>query len=277
MTACCGNSPTSMQPTPITTAREPAMKDTFKPSRKPRVLVELRPAFDGYAGIPQETRLLFRGLRMLESCEVAGMLQTSHRILAKGTYDHGLFFNTAWLSPAARINRYSRVALSAAEHPFATVLERVLDACTRRFMSATLTVQTLLELNSVKLWSFRGKHFEDFIWRTLFAKSLPAADFDLVTSAPQMICRVPWHTMQMAGLNSLTFRRTAKYPKLRTRGVDIFIAQTPYPGCVLRGTSLIVRYHDALPVFMPHTIPNKSLHQAIHFHALAANVRAGAR
>ena len=81
------------------------MKDTVRAIRKPRVLLELRPAFDGYQGIPQETRLLFRGLRMLESCEVAGMLQMSHRILAKGTYDQGLFFNSAWLSPAARINR----------------------------------------------------------------------------------------------------------------------------------------------------------------------------
>jgi glycosyltransferase involved in cell wall biosynthesis len=253
------------------------MKDTVKPSRKPRVLLELRPAFDGYAGIPQETRLLFRGLRMLESCEVAGLLQMSHRILAKGTYDQGLFFNSTWLSPAAKINRYSRVVLSAAEHPFITALERLIDACARRLMSTTLTVQTLLDINTVKLWSFRGKYFEDFIWRTLFSKSLPAADFDLVTGAPQMICRAPWHTMHMAGLNSLTFRRTAKYPKLRTRGVDIFIAQTPYPGRVTRGTSMIVRYHDALPIFMPHTIGDKSLHQAAHFHALAANVKAGAR
>ena len=253
------------------------MKDTVRAIRKPRVLLELRPAFDGYQGIPQETRLLFRGLRMLESCEVAGMLQMSHRILAKGTYDQGLFFNSAWLSPAARINRYSRVVISAAERPFATALERLLEAIARRLMSGTLTIQTLLDISSVKLWSFRGKYFEDFIWRTLFAKSLPAADFDLVTAANHLVCRAPWDTMQRAGLNSLTFRRTAKYPKLRTRGVDIFIAQTPYPGRVLRGTSLIVRYHDALPVFMPHTIPNKSLHQAIHFHALAANVRAGAR
>ena len=253
------------------------MKDTVRAIRKPRVLLELRPAFDGYQGIPQETRLLFRGLRMLESCEVAGMLQMSHRILAKGTYDQGLFFNSAWLSPAARINRYSRVVISAAERPFATALERLLEAIARRLMSGTLTIQTLLDISSVKLWSFRGKYFEDFIWRTLFAKSLPATDFDLVTAANHQVCRAPWDTMQRAGLNSLTFRRTAKYPKLRTRGVDIFIAQTPYPGRVLRGTSLIVRYHDALPVFMPHTIPNKSVHQAIHFHALAANVRAGAR
>src|ERR1700680_986506 len=136
------------------------MKDTVKPSRKPRVLLELRPAFDGYAGIPQETRLLFRGLRMLESCEVAGMLQMSHRILAKGTYDQGPFFNTAWLSPAAKINRYSRVVLSAAERTFATPLERVVKAVTRRVMSGKLTVQTLLEINSIKLWAFRADYFE---------------------------------------------------------------------------------------------------------------------
>src|ERR1700730_4107919 len=138
------------------------MKDTVKRSRKPCVLLELRPAFDGYAGIPQETRLLFRGLRMLESCEVAGLLQMSHRILAKGTYDQGPFFNSACLSPAAKINRYSRVVLSAAERPFATAFERVIDACARRLMSTTLTVQTLLDINSVRLWSFRGKYFEDF-------------------------------------------------------------------------------------------------------------------
>jgi len=137
------------------------MKDTVKSSRKPRVLLELRPAFDGYAGIPQETRLLFRGLRMLESCEVAGMLQMSHRILAKGTYEQGLLFNSAGLPQAARINRYSRVVISAAERPFATALERLLEAIARRLMSGTLTVQTLLDLSSVKLWSFRAKHFED--------------------------------------------------------------------------------------------------------------------
>src|SRR5205807_9662839 len=149
MTVCCGNSPMSMRRILITTARELGVKDTVKPTRKPRVLLELRPAFDGYAGIPQETRLLFRGLRMLESCEVAGMLQMSHRILAKGTYDQGLFFNTAWLSPAARINRYSRVVLSAAERPFATALERLLEAIARRLMSGTLTIQTLLDISSV--------------------------------------------------------------------------------------------------------------------------------
>lgn len=253
------------------------MKQKSIESRKPRILLELRPAFDGYAGIPQETRLLFRGLRMLESCDVAGMLQTSHRILAKGTRDEGIFFTSKWLTESLRINRYSRVVISAAEKPFATLVERLLEVCERRFMSATLTTKTLLGLGGVSLSSFRTRYFEDFIWRTLFAKTLPASDFDLVTGAEQAICRTPWHTMHMVGLNSLTVHRSAVYPRLRTTGTDIFIAQTPYPGRVAEGTSMIVRYHDALPIFMPHTIGDKSLHQATHFHALADNMKAGAR
>jgi glycosyltransferase involved in cell wall biosynthesis len=253
------------------------MNDQAKPTKKPRVLLELRPAFDGYAGIPQETRLLFRGLRLLPSYDVAGMLQTSHRILAKGVREDNTLLDALWLTEAFKINRYSRVVLSAAERPYNTILDRFLEACERRLLAARLALLALLDLGSTRLWAFRGKYFEDFIWRTLFAKSLPASDFELVTAARLLVCRLPWNTMHIAGLNTLIFQRQAKYPKLRTYGTDIFISQTPFPGRVTRGTALVVRYHDALPVFMPHTIPDKSLHQATHFHALAANVRAGAR
>ncbi len=251
------------------------MKDTVRNTPKMRVLCELRPAFDGYAGIPQETRLLFRGLRLLESCEVAGMMQTSNRILAKGVAEGGL--SSLWLSESQKINRYSRVVISADQRPFINVFEALLELLERKLNSLVLTVQTLLGLKSVKLWSFRATYFEDFIWRMLFAKSLPASDFELVTRARQYICRTPWHSMHMAGLRTLSFQRTAKYPRLRTRGTDVFIAQTPFPGRVSRGTTLVVRYHDAVPIFVPHTIGDMSMHQATHFHALAANVRAGAR
>jgi glycosyltransferase involved in cell wall biosynthesis len=63
---------------------------------------------------------------------------------------------------------------------------------------------------------------------------------------------------------------------LDTRDFNVFIGQTPYPGRVNKNTAFVIRYHDALPVFMPHTIPNKSLHQATHFYALMSNVRSGA-
>ena len=82
--------------------------------------------------------------------------------------------------------------------------------------------------------------------------------------------------MHLAGLSTLAWRRTALYPKLQTSGIDIFIGQTPYPGRVIKGTRMVIRYHDAIPVLMPHTIPEKSMHQATHFRALEANVRGGA-
>lgn len=244
-------------------------------NRKPTVLLELRPAFDGYAGIPQETRLLFRGLRMLDSVEVEGMMQMSGRILAKGTMDSSLFFGRR-LSESRKINRYSRVVISAAEKPFSTLIDRTLDFLARRTMSVALTAQTTLGIKTVKLSSFRTKYFEDFVWQTLFAKTLPASDFDLVTTAKQRVCSVPWNTMHTVGLNSLNVFETPKYTRLATKGVDIFIAQTPYPANVSRDTALVVRYHDAIPVFMPHTISDKSLHQATHFYALMNNIKSGA-
>lgn len=44
----------------------------FMTSPKKRVLIEMRPALEGFAGIPQEVRLLFRGLRKLDGIDVGG-------------------------------------------------------------------------------------------------------------------------------------------------------------------------------------------------------------
>jgi glycosyltransferase involved in cell wall biosynthesis len=242
---------------------------------KSTVLLEMRPALEGYAGIPQETRLLFRGLRMLEGVEVEGMIQTSHRVLAKGTQPKtGIF--AMKMAESRKINRYSRVIISIAEKPFRTILDKLYDWIQKGFSSAELTIGTLLGLKSIKLTNFESNYFEDFIWRTLFAKTLPASDFKLVSDANQKICSIPWNTMHMVGLNTLNILPSPKYPYLNTKGTDIFIAQTPYPGRVSKGTAFVVRYHDAIPVFMPHTIADKSLHQATHFYALMSNVKSGA-
>jgi glycosyltransferase involved in cell wall biosynthesis len=61
-----------------------------------------------------------------------------------------------------------------------------------------------------------------------------------------------------------------------TRDFDIFLAQTPFPARLSRRTRMVVRYHDAVPVLMAHTINGKAFHQASHFCALQDNVRSGA-
>jgi glycosyltransferase involved in cell wall biosynthesis len=252
-----------------------ATSATTSASATASILLELRPALEGFAGIPQETRLLYRGLRMIDGLKVEGMLQTFALKLARGTRANDLHGGRQ-RSASWRINRYSRVIVSMAEKPYRTLLERVIEYAMQRVESAALTATNLLGLGNIRLTQFEGGAFGDFVWRTLFAKTLPAADFKLVTSPALKICSVPWNVMHRAGLNSLSLLRAPRYPRLDTRGHDIFIAQTPYPARVDKNTALVVRYHDALPVLMPHTIPDKAVHQASHFYALMENVRAGA-
>jgi len=245
---------------------------TKQKDRKISVLVEMRPALEGFAGIPQEVRLLFRGLRHIQGVEVEGLLQTSNRFLSAGMPDK----SRKKASRPYVLNRYSKVIVSMAEQPFENVFDRAGRFLRRKLNAFQLTAMMSLGLGNIRLGRFQSEEFQDFTWRMLFSKSLPARDFDTVSSANHRICSVPWKTMHMAGLSTLAWRRTALYPKLVTSGVDIFIGQTPYPGRVHKGTKMVVRYHDAIPVLMPHTIPEKSMHQATHFRALEANVRNGA-
>ncbi|MDR5757606.1 glycosyltransferase family 1 protein [Caballeronia sp. LZ035] len=239
-----------------------------------KVLLEMRPALEGFAGIPQECRLLFRGLRMLDDVDAEGMIQTSQRTLARGTPIRTKRFKK--VTAAKRLNRYSRVIVSLAEKPYRTLIDEVYSYIEKRLAATSLSLRSLAGGGRIKLTQFESHNFTDFTWRTLFAKTLPASDFDLVSSADHRICSVPWHTMHMAGLKSMSVSPNPQYPRLATEGVDVFIAQTPYPASIDRKTAFVVRYHDAIPVLMPHTIPDKSLHQATHFYALSSNVKSGA-
>jgi glycosyltransferase involved in cell wall biosynthesis len=250
------------------------MQDMVKPERKMKVLLEMRPALEGFAGIPQEVRLLFRGLRTIKSIEIEGMIQTSHRLLARGTLDRGFIWRR--LSQSRKINRYSRVIVSMAERPHRDIVDAVLDYIERKVSAIRLLLSTMMGMGNVRLTRFASRSFEDFTWRTLFAKTLPAADFDLVSTADHRICSTPWNIMHTVGLQSLSFSRQPRYPRLDTRGFDVFIGQTPFPARIRPGTAFVIRYHDAIPIFMPHTIPDKALHQATHFYALMSNVRSGA-
>ena len=122
---------------------------------------------------------------------------------------------------------------------------------------------------------FDAQHFRDYIWRRFFARTLPPADFDLVTRTGFRIARVPWGAMHLCALVTRHFGPPI-YARLDTSDFDIMIAETPYPATVSRRTTLIVRYHDAIPVLMPHTISDRGHHQASHYRALRNNVKSGA-
>lgn len=235
-----------------------------------KILVDLKPALDGYAGIPQETRLLFRALKTLPGVQVDGLIQHGGRMLKAGLVpeDENLARN-------ARINKLSKFIISFHEKPYESWLQRVKGRLEARYAMTTLATRTLLN-SSLPLSTFDPTLFPDFVWRTLFDKTLPPSARVSVSNSTFRVLTNSRHQFHEIGLMAPSDRKAAKYPVIDTTGYDYFIAQTPFPGRVTAPTKMIVRYHDAVPVLFPHTVSDKSKHQATHFRALQSNVHDGA-
>jgi glycosyltransferase involved in cell wall biosynthesis len=234
----------------------------------------MRPALDGYSGIPQETRLLFRGLAAEPEFEIVGLLQSGNLILESGLPLDRQGNVDARLSASERIDRLSQVVVSLQQGPASHRFEhwrKVLLALTGPAKAALSS----LVGSKTPLTAFDPHHFEDYVWRAMFAKSLPFEDFALVTQRHHRVLRWPWSIMHAIGVASGSLGH-ALYPRLDTRGIDVLIGETPYPGRPGPGTRMVVRYHDAIPLLMPHTIKDRGYHRAMHFHALKRNAADGA-
>lgn len=235
-----------------------------------KILVDLKPAFDGFAGIPQETRLLFTGWRRLAGLHTQGLIQHGgRRLRAALTPRH------ARLSESRRIFQLSKFIISLNERPYSNAWENLTDNVSKYAALSMLRTRTTLGL-PVPQSVFDARLFGDFVWRTFFDKTLSAAEKDGITQDDFMVVQAPRNHFHKVGLRTGSMQAVARYPTLDTRGFDYFLAQTPFPGRVSVGTQMIVRYHDAVPILMPHTIADKAFHQATHFHALRANIASGA-
>ena len=238
-----------------------------------KVLLELRPALDGHSGIPQETRLLFRGLAGLEGVDVVGLIQSSNLVIEGGIPVRAGVVDRS-ITDEDRIDRLSRVVVSLqqgpASHRFEWLRSRV-----RKFFRPAFAVLASLFGAKESLGGFDPTHFKDFIWRGMFAKSLPEDDFDIVTTRDFRVLRWPWSVLHALGVVTAQLGRAA-YARLDTAGVDVMLVETPFPGRITKPTKMIVRYHDAIPLLMPHTIKDRGYHRAAHYNALLRNARDGA-
>ena len=238
-----------------------------------KVLLELRPAFDGHSGIPQETRLLFRGLAGLEGFEVSGLLQSSNLVI-EGGLPVGADGAISVKSEGDRIDRLSKVVVSfqqgAVSHRLEWMRSRLL-----KFSRPALAVFGSVVGIKQSLGAFDPTHFKDWVWRGMFAKSLPDADFDVVTTRSFRVLRWPWSVLHAVGVITAQFGR-ALYARMDTASIDVMLVETPFPGRVAKPTKMIVRYHDAIPLLMPHTIKDRGYHRAAHYNALLRNARDGA-
>ena len=245
--------------------------------KKTKVLIEMRPAFEEYAGIPQETRLLFSTISKLDGYDLEGLLQggQAHINLSRGTKKKSISWLGRKQHPSRRYGTYSKVIISLKEKPYTSFSEKFLNFFRNRAEAIALR-GSILTNSKIKTTEFKTESFEDFIWRTLFAKTLPSSEFATIVKKNYQVLSISWHGMHKAGLSTLTWWFHTIYPKLDLGDVDIFIGQTPYPARVSKNTKVVIRYHDAIPIFLPHTINDVSEHQATHLYALEGNAKSGA-
>jgi glycosyltransferase involved in cell wall biosynthesis len=231
-----------------------------------RILLELRPALAGHAGIPQATRLLFRSLASLGDFHVEGLMQSSEFVLPSGLPPQGPG-QFGGLSSDQQLNRLGRIVIGIEQGTWDSRVRATAHTMVMALKHMLGGRQTLSR--------FEARHFQDFLWRRFFARTLPPADFDIVTRQNFRVARIPWLAMHICALVTRKMGY-ALFPRLDTSDFDIMIAETPYPATVSRNTKLIIRYHDAIPLLMPHTISDRRMHQAFHYRALRKNVASGA-
>ncbi len=233
----------------------------------------MRPALDGHSGIPQETRLLFRGLAALEGVKVLGLLQSGNLVLEAGLPLVNGEISTRGTA-ANGIDRLSQVVVSLQQGAASHRLEYLRKLSLRIGGPLAAGAWALLG-GKLALTGFDPSRFKDFVWRSMFAKSLPFEDFDTVTAGEFRVMRWPWSPVNAVGVATAALGH-AVYPRLDTAGIDVMIVETPYPGRVSGKTRMVVRYHDAIPLLMPHTIKDRGYHRSAHFQALRRNAADGA-
>jgi glycosyltransferase involved in cell wall biosynthesis len=232
---------------------------------KLRVLMELRTCFEAYAGIPQETRLVFRSLRTLANIEATGLINHQSRRLGPGL-GPGLFGRP--LKPHRALTRLSRLAISTKADPMPTHLGQMWRYMERR-LDAQLTRWGGICGKKIKVYGFDASEFGDFVWQTLFSKTLPASDYEMIREALYASIRPSWDVLNRIAVQRMqSIVKWWPLPELDTRKYDVFLSQVPWPTRVSPNTQLLVRYHDAIPVFLPHTIRNAPTHNAIHMAGL---------
>jgi len=238
-------------------------------NQKLNVLMELRTCFEGFAGIPQETRLLFSAFLDRPELQMHGLINHTGQQLGKALKPGVTYTPDTVHKRYDKLSKFvASVVASEAPKGFAKFQSEV----QRELKPIDLMLATKLGL-SLKMFEFDAAEYYDFIWETLFSSSLRPEELSKVAAARYRTLAPAWRSMHRAGL--MGGMALASYPRLDTRGFDIVLAQTPYPARISKGSQLVVRYHDAIPMFQTHTIPTVKFHRRSHYRALLDNASHG--
>ena len=233
---------------------------------RPSLLVDLRPCYEGFAGIPQETRLLFAMFADMGLTKLGGLASGIHFAAPPRRRKNA---NT----PFDRTLEQARVLISqdTKRHHAPPGLSFLLPGPIRRRMHHVTTILSLAHREEQVDLRIDPVLFEDYLWMKLFDNTLAPSDRHLIGRAEYYATALGHENARSLSLLPLAFQR-----KLNTRGWDVFFGATVSPYKPSPGTAFMVRYYDALPLLSPHTIGEPWPHANSHASMMRRNIEQGA-
>ena len=235
---------------------------TASMAETPSLLMDLRPCYEGFAGIPQETRLLFKvfsglGLRRFGGL-ASGIHYTSRRLRARTPYERVMAQTQVLISQDTKRSHLGP-AMRLLPGGLRRRLFKAYVAATEAFRSERLDLRIDSHL------------FEDFLWTKLFERSFTAESRSILHRAEYWATELGHEYARGLSLLPRPFQR-----RIHTQGWDVFFGATVSPYKVARGTNMLIRYYDALPLLSPHTIGEPWPHALSHGRMLQRNMQDGA-
>ena len=225
-------------------------------------MMDLRPCYEGFAGIPQEARLLFAMFSGLKLKRFAGLFSgvhyTSRRVKAETPYE--------------RVMAQTRLLISQDTNRvhWPAGLGLLPTAVRRRLFKPFMVLSEAFRREKLDL-KIDSHLFEDFIWTKLFDRTLAPQDRALIHRSEYFATELGHEYARSLSLMPRAFQR-----RIETEGWDLFFSASVSPYRVAPGTRMIVRYYDALPLLSPHTIGEPWPHATGHGRMLQRNMQDGA-
>ena len=231
----------------------------------PALMMDLRPCYEGYAGIPQEARLLFAMFSGFRLSRFAGLASGVHFTSRRRRSEHQTPFERTLEQTKALISQDTK----RAHWPIGTSM--LLPGFVRnKLFKPYLLLSEMFRKEHLDL-RIDPRVFEDYIWMKLFERTLSPKDRYIVQRAEYFATEMGHEYARSLSMLPRPFQR-----RLNTQGWDLFFAASVSPYRLAAGTSMMIRYYDALPLLSPHTVGEPWPHAISHARMLHRNMQDGA-
>lgn len=213
--------------------------------------MDLSPTVEGFGGIAQDARTLFKALAAREDVEVGGLLW-------------GRFFSTVHarsgpISKAAYL-RWQADFLCALKYkaPFRSPHERSGHGCAwwvrygvqlgQKAVAILRWISSFFQRKRT-LFKIQSEFLFDLVWDQFFRAGLGLEDFGLLSEQSYYGTSLTKQDLLFAGLYRLP------HLLLDTQSWDVLVMHSPSFLKVSPKTRLVIRYHDSIPLYRPDVNP----------------------